>query len=255
MKIKNNIKKRYMSGELGDTTGVQNPIFKIMVSQATGNNQGMGQNPIMGQNQMGAMNNPQGMGMDQQQMGNLMGNQMSNPMGNAGINNQMMQWQMYMNNKMGNAGINNIMMKVQNGMNTQMEGGMMSQSGVNNPMMQGHMNPQMGGQMGHMNPQMMVMQGMGTGTSQSQGAGFSVIFRASGATGQQAAPIIVQCMPDEKVSAIIDKYRNKSGDPDPTKKFIFNTKNLAPGLSVAEAGIANNANIFVVSTIGIKGGF
>ena len=89
----------------------------------------------------------------------------------------------------------------------------------------------------------------------SQGGGFSVIFRASGATGQASAPIMVQCMPDEKVSEVIEKYRSKSGDRDPTKKFIFNSKNLAPSLSVAEAGITNNANIFVVATKGIKGAF
>ena len=91
--------------------------------------------------------------------------------------------------------------------------------------------------------------------STSQGAGISVIFRASGATGQASAPIMVQCMSDEKVSEVIEKYRNKSGDRDPTKKFIFNAKNLAPSLSVAEAGITNNANIFVVATKGIKGAF
>ena len=91
--------------------------------------------------------------------------------------------------------------------------------------------------------------------STSQGAGISVIFRASGATGQASAPIMVQCMSDEKVSEVIEKYRNKSGDRDPTKKFIFNAKNLAPSLTVAEAGITNNANIFVVATKGIKGAF
>jgi len=94
-----------------------------------------------------------------------------------------------------------------------------------------------------------------SGTSQPQGQGFSVIFRASGATGQASAPIMVQCMPEEKVSEVIEKYRSKSGDRDPTKKFIFNAKNLAPGLSIAEAGITNNANIFVVATKGIKGAF
>ena len=85
--------------------------------------------------------------------------------------------------------------------------------------------------------------------------GISVIFRVSGAgqNTQNAAPIMVQCMPDEKVSDVIKKYRTKSGDNDTTKKFIFNAKNLSPSLTVAEAGITNNANIFVVATKGIKG--
>ena len=56
---------------------------------------------------------------------------------------------------------------------------------------------------------------------------------------------MVQCMPDEKVSEIIEKYRYYSGDRDPSKKFIFNAQNLDLSLSAAEAGITNNANIFV----------
>ena len=39
----------------------------------------------------------------------------------------------------------------------------------------------------------------------SQRGAFSVIFRASGASGQASAPIMVQCMPDEKVSEVIGK--------------------------------------------------
>ena len=94
-----------------------------------------------------------------------------------------------------------------------------------------------------------------TPSSQPSGPGFCVIFRSSGQGGPQQAPVMVQCMPDDKVQSLIDKYRNKSGDNDPSKKFIFNAKNLSPSLSVAEAGIANNANIFVVTTKGVKGAF
>ena len=92
-------------------------------------------------------------------------------------------------------------------------------------------------------------------SSQGQAQGFSVIFRASGATGQAGAPIMIQCTPNDKVSDIIEKYRNKANDRDDTKKFIFNAKNLNTSLSVAEAGITNNANIFVVATKGIKGAY
>ena len=80
----------------------------------------------------------------------------------------------------------------------------------------------------------------------------SVILRACGTTGQVSAPSMVQCMPDEKVSEIIEKYRYYSGDRDPSKKFIFNAQNLDLSLSAAEAGITNNANIFVVSPKAIK---
>ena len=85
--------------------------------------------------------------------------------------------------------------------------------------------------------------------SQSQGVGFCIIFRKSGAVGQVSNPIMVQCMPDEKVSEVIEKYRNKSGDRDPTKKFIFNARPISQTLTVAEAGLTNNANIFVVTPL------
>ena len=62
-------------------------------------------------------------------------------------------------------------------------------------------------------------------------------------------------MPDEKVATLIERYRNKAGDRDQTKKFIFNDKNLNPSLSLAEAGIAHNSNIFVVTTKGVHGDF
>ena len=91
-----------------------------------------------------------------------------------------------------------------------------------------------------------------------RGQGFSVIFRKRIYTGQAFGSemiLMIQCNPNDKVSDIIEKYRNKANDRDNTKKFIFNARNLNTSLSVAEAGITNNANIFVVATKGIKGIF
>ena len=82
---------------------------------------------------------------------------------------------------------------------------------------------------------------------------FSVIFIAVGATLKAEAPIIVQTTPEEKVSAIIEKYRNMANDHDKNRKFIYNAKNLNPNLTVGEAGITNNANIFVIKTKGKMG--
>ena len=76
-----------------------------------------------------------------------------------------------------------------------------------------------------------------------------VTFRAS----DIIAPVTVQCNPEEKVSDIIEKYRNKVNDYDDSKKFIFNARNLNPSLSLVEAGIKNNSNIFVCRIKGIKG--
>ena len=94
-------------------------------------------------------------------------------------------------------------------------------------------------------------------TPQSQGQGISVIFRVSTnqANVQTGPAITIQCTLDEKVSAIIERYRSKTGDKDDTKKFIFNAKSLNPTLTLAEAGITNNANIFVMVTKDIKGAF
>ena len=164
---------------------------------------------------------------------------------------QMQQMQQMMNQM----GMNNMS-------NTQM---------MNNPQMQMLMNQmQMGMGMGNMNnaAQMMAnlqnnMGNVGNNNdnnnqnnqdNQNNSGGISVIFRVSGAQGQaQIPPVMIQCLSNEKVSEVIKKYRIKSGDNEETKKFIFNAKNLAPSLTVAEAGLTNNANIFVVATKGIKG--
>ena len=86
------------------------------------------------------------------------------------------------------------------------------------------------------------------GNNDYQKTMINVTFRESGNISQLSA-VTVQCNPEEKVSDIIEKYRNKANDHDESKKFVFNAKDLNPNLSVTEAGIMNNANIFV---IGIK---
>ena len=50
------------------------------------------------------------------------------------------------------------------------------------------------------------------------------------------------------ISDIIQKYREKSSNYDDNLKFIFNAKGLHNSLTAAEAGLTNNANIFVVIT-------
>ena len=91
-----------------------------------------------------------------------------------------------------------------------------------------------------------------TNDSGARGEGISVIFRKSG-EGQQGPPIIIQCTKEEKLSDVIEKYRNKSNDRDDSKKFIFNAKQLNLNITVGQAGLTDNANIFVVTTRGVKG--
>jgi hypothetical protein len=80
--------------------------------------------------------------------------------------------------------------------------------------------------------------------------GISVIFRR----GTNIPSITIQCLIDEKASELIRRYRIKSGDEDPTKKFIFNGKHIDFSITVAKLGITHNGNIFVVYTKGVKGG-
>ena len=65
--------------------------------------------------------------------------------------------------------------------------------------------------------------------------------------------MIILCLMDEKVSDIIQKYRAKSCDRDPKKKFIFNAKALNFDLTAAKIGLGCGP-IFIVSTGGIEGG-
>ena len=59
---------------------------------------------------------------------------------------------------------------------------------------------------------------------------------------------------NEKVSSLIKKYRNVSGDFDDNRKFIFNCLSLRPDLTVEEAGLGNISNqILVHETRQIQG--
>ena len=70
----------------------------------------------------------------------------------------------------------------------------------------------------------------------------------------RAEPIPVKCSLNNSISDIIKKYRKYSLDNEPEEKFIFNAKALSPSLTVAEAGLTKNSNIFVVETKGLRGG-
>ena len=68
---------------------------------------------------------------------------------------------------------------------------------------------------------------------------------------QNGAPhnLIIKCKLDEKAFDIIEKYRNKSGDSDPEKRFYFDSKRINPNLTLKEIGIMNNSVIFVAEII------
>ena len=80
-----------------------------------------------------------------------------------------------------------------------------------------------------------------------------IIFRRSGEISNKP-PIMIQCRRKDKVSDAIQKYRNESLDFDETKKFIFNAIQLNPSLTLEEANMCDNSNVFVVVTQDVKGG-
>ena len=83
----------------------------------------------------------------------------------------------------------------------------------------------------------------------------SIIFRRPHSDdGKIQPPIMVKCYLDDKISDVIKQYRDMADDRDMTKKFVFNAITLNPSLTVAESGMTNNCNIFVIVTKGIKGG-
>ena len=80
-----------------------------------------------------------------------------------------------------------------------------------------------------------------------------IYFRVSGYS-EPKPPIMIECMPNDIVADAIQKYRSISLDTDMTKKFIFNAQALNPSLTLAEAGIFEGSNVFVVITKNIQGG-
>ena len=196
-----------------------------------GMNQNMPMNNNMNNMWMG-MNNMGNMGMNN----NGFGMNNNNGMNNMGMNNN--GFGMNMNNG-NNQNFNNMMMNNMNNMNMNM-----------NDMSQAMMQNMQANQMQNI-PQM-------NNQSSFNSQNINVYFRAGGEQNQQPQPgdqdgrIQIQATLDEKVSSIIDKYRNKTGDKE-EKRFVFNAKSLNQTLNAAEAGLMNNSTIFVLRTKDVKG--
>ena len=83
---------------------------------------------------------------------------------------------------------------------------------------------------------------------------FIKVYFRKGFQGQDGV-YSIKCYLDEKISDIIQKYKNESKTPDkPHEKFIFNAKALHPDSTVEKSGLCEGANIFVVETHGVRGG-
>jgi FtsZ-binding cell division protein ZapB len=80
----------------------------------------------------------------------------------------------------------------------------------------------------------------------SENKNLQVIFRPSGDLARNnEPPITIACLPSDKIRDIIHKYRAKANNFNTKVRFIYNAKDLNPTLTVAEAGLCDNCNIFV----------
>ena len=160
-----------------------------------------------------------------------------------------------MNTNMNNQMMNNNMMNMNNMANPMMNNSNMMNTYMMQNMMMQNMNNQM-----NMTQMAELMKQMNQNADKTNYDGdapaprnLNVVFRVSGQQNEKTQNLIIPCKGDEKVSTLIQRYRDKSGDEDPTKRFIYNAKNLDQSLTVEKAGITNNGNIFVVNTQGMKG--
>ena len=247
-----------MENDFGDTTGMQNPFFNLL-SQGNYNNNSLEEtgiaNPVFrimkqynanNSNNLGdsTMINPYFGNMNQGQNLDEMLNEMSKVLLNlqsdmskvmTGINQlnllisniQKYRANNSMNNNMMENDMNNYMMNSNNMMNN-----------FNN------MNNLINNNINNINP-MMSNINMNMNQYQNIPKIINVFFRETG-NDSNKIPIMINVKEDEKIQDIIQKYREKSSNYDINLKFIFNAKELNLSLTVAEAGITNNVNIFVV---------
>ena len=214
------------NNDLDDTTGIQSPIFRIM---------GMNNNNLYdstGMQNSSMMNGSQNLDDMLDEMSKVMMNlqsDMTKVM--TGIN----QLNLIITN-IRNYRAKNSMNMMNNNM---MENNMMNNNMMNNYMANNNMNNMMN--LNNMMSPMINMEMMNENELPSIKDNINVIFRKD-------KPIMINCKLSEKVSEVIKKYRAKSLDNEKNIRFIFNAKELNQSLSVDEAGLTENSNIFVDRT-------
>jgi len=89
-----------------------------------------------------------------------------------------------------------------------------------------------------------------TNVNNTQGNGYRININFTNAEGKN---VMIQTEPNEKMSSVINKYINKSGDLNAGNYYIFNNKKVAQQLSVAELGITDGSEILVANTGNVIG--
>ena len=151
---------------------------------------------------------------------NMIDNNIQMPLNNiARMNNQIMQNQMFLNAPI--------------------------------PMQTMALNLNMNNPMGNINPEMANANFQNQNQPQHQDKNLSLTFINPSI---KASKIIVPCTQDEVFSEVVKRYWSKVQIEKPPKsKFIFNTKNIALSLTVAESGLIPDSVIQVVITEGVDG--
>ena len=98
--------------------------------------------------------------------------------------------------------------------------------------------------------QMLAMQMQNPFQGNMQGNVYKINVNFMTADGKK---IIIQTEPNEKMSSVINKYINKSGDLNAGNYYIFNNKKIVQQLSVAELGINDGAEVIVANTGNVIG--
>ena len=225
-----------------EDTGLTNPIFRIMKQYNANNSNNLGDSTMINP-YFGNMNQGQNLDEMLNEMSKVLLNlqsDMSKVM--TGINQlnllisniQKYRANNSMNNNMMGNDMNNNMMNSNNMMN----------NNINNMMNNfNNMNNLINNNINNINP---MMSNINMNMNQYQNIPkINVFFRETGNDSNKIT-IMINVKEDEKIQDIIQKYREKSSNYDINLKFIFNAKELNLSLTVAEAGIRNNANIFVV---------
>ena len=85
----------------------------------------------------------------------------------------------------------------------------------------------------------------------NQNESINITFLKYTNNGQEKIHII--CNKKEKISFVIQKYRDKSNDYSEYRKFIYNSRVLNPSLTVEEADLKENSCIAVIATDNLIG--
>ena len=191
-------------------------------------------NPINNNNLMNSMDN---------NMMNSMNNNMMNPM-----NNNMMN---PMNNNMMNSIYNNMMNPMDNNMMNPFDNNMM------NPFDNNMMNPLMGENMINQMMEKMMINPININENNNiinSHNKISIHFHFK--VNEKTEIITIKCSDQEKFMDVINKIKPKIKHKIKNFKnikFIYNSKSVHPNLTLCEAGIIDNANIFIVTTRGVNG--